>query len=73
MVSKEAVRVKNHIDAWRQVEIGQVVWKPARFPSLRETVKIPHRWILRSPIEWINAIDELEVRHEFQRMSTDRK
>ncbi len=70
LVLKEAVRVKKHIEAWRQVNVGYVVWKPARFPSLPETVSIPHRWMLHGPMEWIDGIDELEVRREFQRMST---
>ena len=66
MPSKDAVRVKQHIETWRQVNVGEVQWRPARFPTLRESVNIPARWLLHNPKDWVDAIDEARVREEFR-------
>lgn len=61
MPSKDAARLKQHIETWGQVKVGEVEWQRARFPTLRESVNIPSRWLLHNPTDWVAAIDEARV------------
>ncbi len=62
--------VKQHIEAWRQVRIGQVVWEPVRYRATSSPVDIPVTWQFSKPTEWIEATGEYSVRQEFQSMAT---
>ncbi len=62
--------VKQHIEAWRQVRIGQVVWEPTQYRAASTPVNIPVTWQFSKPSEWIEAAGEYSVRQEFQLMAT---
>ncbi|MCR9291907.1 MAG: DUF2220 family protein [bacterium] len=62
--------VKQHIEAWRQVRIGQVLWEPVRYRSASSPVDIPVIWQFSKPSEWIEAAGENAVRKEFESMAT---
>ena len=61
--------VKQHIEAWRQVRIGQVVWEPVRYRAASSPVDIPVAWKFSKPSEWVEAAGEASVRREFQSMA----
>lgn len=61
--------VKQHIQAWRQVRVGQVVWEPIRYRVTSTAVDIPIAWKLSKPTEWIEATGDSSIRHEFQSMA----
>lgn len=62
--------VKQHIEAWRQVRIGKVVWEPVQYRAASTPVDIPVTWQFSKPTEWIEAAGEYSVRQEFQSMAT---
>lgn len=62
--------VKQHIQAWRQVRIGQVLWEPVRYRAAASPIDIPVAWKFTRPSEWIEAAGEPSVRQEFQTMAT---
>lgn len=62
--------VKQHIEAWRQVRIGKVIWEPIQYRAASTPVDIPVTWQFSKPTEWIEAAGESSVRHEFQSMAT---
>jgi len=62
-------QVKQHLQQWRQVEIGEVVWKSLARRSTDQPVAYPVQWKLHRPSEWIEAIADSAIRKEFQSMS----
>ncbi|MGB7326882.1 MAG: DUF3322 domain-containing protein, partial [Rubripirellula sp.] len=62
--------VKQHIEAWRQVRIGEVVWESVQYRAAATPVDIPVTWQFSKPSEWIEATGEYSVRQEFQSMAT---
>lgn len=61
--------VKQHIETWRQVRIGQVLWAPIRYRVASAPVDVPVAWRLSKPSQWIDAIGESCVRREFEAMA----
>ncbi len=61
--------VKRHVEAWRQVKTGEVLWEQVQYRATSAPVAIPIHWKLNKPTEWIDAIGDSAVRHEFQAMS----
>lgn len=61
--------VKQHIEAWRKVRIGQVLWEPVRYRAASSPVDIPVTWEFSKPSEWIDAAGDSAVRQEFQSMA----
>jgi len=61
--------VKRHIQAWRQVRIGQILWESVRYRAASTPVDVPVTWRFSKPSEWIDAVGEISVRHEFQTMA----
>jgi hypothetical protein len=51
-------------DAWRQVRTGQVVWKEVGYRFY--PMDTPYSWTIRNPADWIEAIDDLAIRKEYQ-------
>lgn len=62
--------VKRHVESWRQVRIGQVLWEPVQYRAAASPVDIPVAWKFIKPSEWIEASGDLSVRDEFQAMSS---
>ncbi|MEE4464620.1 DUF3322 domain-containing protein, partial [Azotobacter chroococcum] len=60
----QAVRL--HVEAWRQVRIGEVKWAPVDYRAALEPVLLPMQWRLHSPSEWVAATGDPEVRREYQ-------
>jgi hypothetical protein len=69
-ISSALDEVKQHIEAWRQVRIGRVIWEPVRYRAASSPVDIPVAWTFSKPSDWIEAAGESSVRQEFQSMAT---
>ncbi len=62
--------VKRHVDAWRRVTNGDVLWEEVSYRAAAECVRIPVGWRLNRPSEWIAACDDNSMWHEFESMAT---
>jgi len=62
-------RIKCHVDAWRKVSVGEVVWEAIKYRATDEPVRLPVQWKLRRPTEWISACADATMREEFEVLS----
>lgn len=58
--------VQRHVEAWRQVRIGEVTWEPVDYRAALGPVQVPMTWRLRSPSEWVAASGDPEVMREYR-------
>lgn len=70
LISSDLDAVKRHIEAWRQVKTGEVIWEAIRYRATTAAVDIPIGWKLRRPSEWIAACADATMREEFATMAT---
>lgn len=68
-LSNDLDAVKHHMEVWRKVRIGEVLWKKLRYRAAASEVEVPVAWRLNKPTEWIDAIREPRVRAEFDAMA----
>jgi hypothetical protein len=61
-------QVRQHLQHWRAVKIGRVVWEPVSFRGASEPVDVPVEWVLSNPSEWVAACDDPSVRQEYERL-----
>lgn len=61
----QTAQVQAHVQRWRQVAIGEVVWAKVNYRAGAEPVLMPVQWCLRSPSEWVAATADDAVREEF--------
>jgi hypothetical protein len=61
-------RVRAHLQRWRAVTVGQIVWEPVKFRSASEPVDVPVYWRLNRPSEWITATGDPSAYAEFVRL-----
>lgn len=54
-------RVRQHIEHWRQVKVGQVEWGEQKYRNADEAVSLPLRWRLHRPSEWVQACADVQV------------
>jgi len=60
--------VKRHVDEWRNVNIGEVVWEVTNFRATAGPVEMPLHWKIRQPTEWVAACDDRSIRVEYESM-----
>lgn len=65
-ISSNINHVKCHVENWRKVEIGSVVWEDVSYRATATPVKIPIRWELNVPSEWATACHSNAVSSEFR-------
>ncbi|MCH5052039.1 DUF3322 domain-containing protein [Pectobacterium aquaticum] len=58
--------ILQHVQLWRQVEVGHVDWEDVSYRASDTPVSMPLRWILNSPSEWIKAASDPVVSREFR-------
>ncbi|MFM8263581.1 MAG: Wadjet anti-phage system protein JetD domain-containing protein [Pirellula sp.] len=58
--------VKRHIEAWRKVPVGQVIWEDIVYRHASQAVSVPIVWRLSKPTQWIDAIADVNIRAEFR-------
>lgn len=69
-IYRELDKVKRHIEAWRQVGVGQVLWEAVGYRATSTAVEVPVTWQLSKPSQWVEATGEASIRHEFQALAT---
>ncbi len=62
-------QVKRHVAAWRQVEIGEVVWEPIKYRATATAIEVPVAWKLNRPSEWVQACNDSGIWHEFEALA----
>ena len=60
--------VRAHLQRWRAVGVGEVVFESMSFRGGAEPVEVPVAWRLRSVREWVMAADEPAVLLQYQRV-----
>lgn len=69
LLASELDTVKRHVEAWRKVTVGNVLWKKVRYRVTGSEVEVPAYWQLSKPTEWIDAIRDKQPRSEFEAMA----
>ncbi|HET8801882.1 MAG TPA: DUF3322 domain-containing protein [Marinobacter sp.] len=69
VVRDQIGQVREHLQRWRTLSVGQVEWQPIRFQSASEVIDIPTTWRLASPSEWVQATGNADVKREYQTLS----
>lgn len=62
-------QVRQHLQRWRQIELGQVKWQSVRYQSTSEAIEVPTHWILSSPSEWVQATSSHEIQREYRTLN----
>lgn len=62
----QTAAVQQHIQRWKSVDIGEVMWEPVKYKASAEAVSMPTKWRIRSPSEWVAACEDETVENEFQ-------
>ncbi len=68
-VLQQSASVQQHIQSWRQVTVGQVIFEHKNYRRLAEAVELPSYWQINSPSEWMQACQNAAVRYEFAVLS----
>lgn len=61
--------IKRHVDEWRRVKVGEVVWEAISYRATSNPVEMPVFWKLRNSTEWVAACDFRSIREDFQSLS----
>lgn len=70
VIASDLDAVKQHIERWRKVRFGKVIWESIAYRATAEPVAIPVRWECHTPSDWIQACSDPVVRREFEVLST---
>ncbi len=62
--------VQAHVQRWRQVTVGDVLFQDTNFRAAAEPVSLPVQWVLHTPSEWAAATADAEVQQEFALLET---
>ena len=68
MVSRLS-EVKQHIDRWRQVTVGEIVWSPKTYRSTSDAISLPMHWRLARPSDWVAGCNDRQVTDEFESLA----
>lgn len=61
----QPIVVQEHIQRWRQLGVGEVIWQEIKYRGGADPVSMPVRWCIRSPSEWAAACADIAVQEEF--------
>lgn len=62
--------VQAHVQRWRQITVGAVVFQDINFRAAAEPVSLPVQWVLHTPSEWAAATADGDVQQEFALLET---
>lgn len=68
--SRLPAQVQAHVQRWRAVTVGEVVWAPVKFRAGAEPVALPLSWKIHTPSEWVAACADAQVQAEFDLLET---
>ena len=63
--SENIKAVQHHVQTWQNIAIGEVEWEFINYRAGAEPVRIPVRWCLRKPSEWVAAAADPSVATEY--------
>ena len=69
LMTRDIAAVRAHIQCWRSVREGEVIWQPVSYRSTAEAVQIPLSWRLHSAQNWIDAMADETIRQEYRLLS----
>ncbi|WP_258234664.1 Wadjet anti-phage system protein JetD domain-containing protein [Cupriavidus pinatubonensis] len=61
----ETELVRQHVQRWRELQVGKVVWQDVVYRAGRAPVELPLSWELRTPSEWVAATGDTEIQAEY--------
>jgi hypothetical protein len=61
--------VRDHVNIWRTVKVGEVQWEPVSYRAAVEPVDIPTTWILRNADEWAKATSDPATELEYRMLA----
>jgi hypothetical protein len=68
LLTQRTDEVRAHLQRWRVVGVGEVVWEAMSFRGGLEPVEVPVAWRLRGVKEWVAATGDPGVGREFERL-----
>jgi len=72
-IQYHTAEVQTHLQRWQAVteskHLGKVEYEAVNYRSVAEPIRIPVRWMIRSPSEWIAAANNKTVTAEFRQLS----
>lgn len=63
-------KVREHFQAWRQVNNGEVIWQEANYRSTNDVVHYPAKWVIENVEEWMSACDDKTILSESLTLSS---
>lgn len=66
--SQDTSLVREHVQGWRAVDVGEVIWEAVSYRSGGTPIEVPVQWILKGPSEWIAAIGSEDVKRDYARL-----
>lgn len=66
--SENIKTVQHHVQIWQRVVIGEVEWESVNYRAGAEPVRIPVRWCLHNPSEWVAAAADATVADEYAQL-----
>jgi hypothetical protein len=60
--------VRDHLQRWRAVTIGRVIWESVAFRSGSEPIEVPVKWMLGNPSEWAAACGDPLILQDYERL-----
>lgn len=61
--------VRTHLNQWRNINIGEVVWEHVQFRDTQDAIEIPKVWRLHKPSDWIAATQDRVIKKEFESLA----
>ncbi len=61
--------VKRHVQRWREVRVGEVLWVQRSYRATADPIALPAGWRLERPTDWIAACADRQISFEFESLS----
>lgn len=68
LLTQRTDEVRAHLQRWRSVGVGEVLWEAMSFRGGLEPVQVPVVWRLRGAEEWVAATGDSGVEREYERL-----
>ncbi|MBE0509789.1 MAG: hypothetical protein IBX49_03585 [Gammaproteobacteria bacterium] len=68
LLNEQPAILREHLQDWRAVRVGQVVWAAQHYRGAGEAIEIPLEWRLDTPSQWVVACNNHTVREEYHQL-----
>ncbi len=69
LIGDDPAQLLQHIESWRQVDAGSVVWKKWKYRNADEAIELPRQWVIERPSDWVQACADQQVTDDHQLLS----